>query len=303
MPVTMGMPKIGVNMTEATISKWLISEGDHIVPGQPVFEAETDKLTQEIPSTMSGRVTKLLAFEGDTIEILQPVALVEPDGEFAEKTKEEKNEKKEPEAARSARIKISPLAKKTAKQLGLDYTLVKPAKEGERICKDDILRCAGQSPAPGPVFRPAPAVNALAPVTLALRADMTEFMSLRDKIEAGGRKAEFAQLLALCISRVKKSFPELDLSYAECGGAPDISNPGMFEIEYFAPAATVPGKCALGTGAVIKVPAVIKDAVEIRSVMTLTLCFGAGTIDEAAAARFLQKLKHALENPILLFCF
>ncbi|MCL2813519.1 MAG: 2-oxo acid dehydrogenase subunit E2 [Oscillospiraceae bacterium] len=306
MPVIMGMPKIGVNMTEATISKWLISEGDHIAPGQPVLEAETDKLTQEIPSTMSGRVTKFLAFEGDTVEILQPVALVEQDGELTEKAKDE------PKITRGARTRISPLAKKTAKQLGLDYTLVKPAREGERICKEDVLRYAGQiqisAPAPAPekpanepAARPAPGVNLGAAATLALRADMTEFVNLRGKLEAGGKNAGFADMLALYISHVRKDFPELDLR-VDNGGAPHISNPGMFEIEYFAPAVTAPGQCALGVGAVVKIPAVIKDAVEIRSVMTLALCFDT-SVDETAAARFLQKLKHALENPVLIFCF
>ena len=63
----MALPKIGVNMTEAMIAKWLIKPGDRIQEGDPVLEAETDKSTQEIYATESGVVSRLLAEEGDTV--------------------------------------------------------------------------------------------------------------------------------------------------------------------------------------------------------------------------------------------
>jgi len=64
----MTLPKIGVNMTEATIMKWLIQPGDIINEGDAVMEAETEKATQEIFATESGIVAKLLFEEGETVE-------------------------------------------------------------------------------------------------------------------------------------------------------------------------------------------------------------------------------------------
>lgn len=352
----MAMPKIGVNMTEATIAKWLVSEGDHVVEGQPVLEAETDKLTQEIPSTVSGKIVKFLAFEGDTVEILQPVAVVEGEGAQDQKPPAAPAAppvpKEELAPAKAARIKISPLAKKTAKSLGIDYALVKPGRSGARICKEDILKFAGQNKAgesiPPPAIEPtkktahAPAENAAAAqVTLALRADMTQFLDLLSKIEANGGKAGLEAMLAFCVSRALREFPEL-ANPVNIGVAADakngqmtvicgcdkksltqigaeleqkqitvesstfaIVNLGMFEIEYFAPAPPAAG-CMLGTGTVAKTPVAVTkngaDAIEIRPMMSLALCFGPGNADEATAARFLQRVKHALENPALLLC-
>ena len=52
----MTLPKIGVNMTEATVVRWLVSVGDTVKKEEPVLEAETDKSTQEIYATVHGHV-------------------------------------------------------------------------------------------------------------------------------------------------------------------------------------------------------------------------------------------------------
>jgi len=304
MSTIMGMPKIGVNMTEATISKWLVAEGDYIAEGQPILEAETDKLTQEIPATTSGRIVKILANEGDTVEIQNPIAIVQKDGE--EKKEQRKPEK---EVKKDTRLKISPLAKKTAKQMGIDYTLVKPLREGARICKEDILRYAGQNqtakqakPAPvlpDPPAKPEPALTAGSMATLALRADMTEFLALHEKIKEGGGDKSLADMLEFFVSRT------LEANFAF--RIPHFAFRIYEQVEYFAPAAKPGEGCALGAGAIVKTPVAVTkngaDTVEIRPMMSLALCFDPNLVGEENAARFLQKLKHALENPVLLFCF
>ena len=77
----MALPKIGVNMTEAMITKWLVKTGDKIKDGDPVLEAETDKLTQEIYATESGIVAKLLAAEGETVQCYQDIMVLTAEGE------------------------------------------------------------------------------------------------------------------------------------------------------------------------------------------------------------------------------
>lgn len=81
------------------------------------------------------------------------------------------------------------------------------------------------------------------------------------------------------------------------GGTFTITNLGSLEIEQFMPIINVPECAILGIGAIVKKPVVIGDLIGIRPVMTLTLAFDHRLVDGAAAARFLQRLKHLVENP------
>jgi len=81
------------------------------------------------------------------------------------------------------------------------------------------------------------------------------------------------------------------------GGTFTITNLGSLEIEQFMPIVNVPECAILGIGAIVKKPVVIGDLIGIRPVMTLTLAFDHRLVDGAAAARFLQRLKHLVENP------
>ncbi len=81
------------------------------------------------------------------------------------------------------------------------------------------------------------------------------------------------------------------------GGTFTITNLGSLEIEQFMPIINVPECAILGIGAIVKKPVVIGDLIEIRPMMTLTLAFDHRLVDGAAAARFLQRLKHLVENP------
>lgn len=154
----MTLPKIGVNMTEATIGRWLVKVGDTVKLEDPVLEAETDKSTQEIYATEEGVVAKLFAEEGDTVQCYENLmALVEEGEEYIEEAVEKAEKKTEPSPkaeeplkesagltalevkSSGARIRISPLAKKMAKDMGIPIEAVRPATPGGRIVKADIL--------------------------------------------------------------------------------------------------------------------------------------------------------------------
>lgn len=81
MPKMICMPKIGVNMTDAIIAKWLVKVGDIVEPGQSILLAETDKATQEIPVTEAGKVVKLISNESDRVDCQQPILVLESEGE------------------------------------------------------------------------------------------------------------------------------------------------------------------------------------------------------------------------------
>ena len=79
-----------------------------------------------------------------------------------------------------------------------------------------------------------------------------------------------------------------------------ISNLGMFEIEEFLPIINLPECAILGVGAIVKKPVVVDDQVEIRPRMALTLSFDHRLVDGAPAARFLQRIKHLINDPLEL---
>lgn len=77
----MNMPKIGVNMTDGTVTEWYVNEGDEVKFGEMALAAETDKDVQDIPADQSGTVLKIIAQVGDNVECHKPLAIVGTPGE------------------------------------------------------------------------------------------------------------------------------------------------------------------------------------------------------------------------------
>tara|TARA_B110000037_G_C17128422_1_gene509715 strand:- start:12145 stop:13491 length:1347 start_codon:yes stop_codon:yes gene_type:complete len=77
------MPKMGESIIEATILGWLKSEGETIEIDEPICEIATDKVDSEVPSEVSGVVTKLLFKEGDVVAVGAPLAIIEVEGAVA----------------------------------------------------------------------------------------------------------------------------------------------------------------------------------------------------------------------------
>ena len=67
------MPKIGMEMTEAILARWLVADGDLVAKGQPLYEIETDKVSNEIESPAAGRLHRIAA-EGLTYLVGEPLA-------------------------------------------------------------------------------------------------------------------------------------------------------------------------------------------------------------------------------------
>ena len=83
---TVVMPKMGYDMTEGKIVRWLKHEGDSVQKGEPIAEIETDKVNIQIEAFTSGTLQKILASEGESVPVGQPIAQV---GEPGEKPSEE----------------------------------------------------------------------------------------------------------------------------------------------------------------------------------------------------------------------
>ncbi len=193
MPIEILMPALSPTMEEGTLSKWLIKEGDTVSSGDIMAEIETDKATMEVEAVEEGTVAKILVAEGsEGVKVNAPIAvLLEEDEDAsvmdnyviggtpkptAKATPEAPAPKAEapkatPKAAPSTssaqRIKASPLAKRLAKEAGLDLASISGTGTNGRIIKADIEAAkAGGTPkaAPSPHAAPqaAPAATSTA---------------------------------------------------------------------------------------------------------------------------------------------
>src|SRR5512142_1834860 len=76
MAETISMPKLGFDMAEGTLVRWVKNEGENVNKGDVLAEIETDKATVEVESSASGVVRKLLVNEGSVVPVGDPIAVV-----------------------------------------------------------------------------------------------------------------------------------------------------------------------------------------------------------------------------------
>src|SRR4051795_6403548 len=74
------LPRLGQGMESGTIVKWLKSEGDHVEKGEPLYELDTDKVTQEVEADASGVLLKIAVQEGE-VEVGKTIAVIGEAGE------------------------------------------------------------------------------------------------------------------------------------------------------------------------------------------------------------------------------
>jgi pyruvate dehydrogenase E2 component (dihydrolipoamide acetyltransferase) len=181
MAVDILMPALSPTMEEGTLAKWLVKEGDAVKSGQILAEIETDKATMEFEAVDEGTVGKILIAEGTAgVKVNTPIAVLLEDGEDASaaapKAAAPKAETAKAEAAKAetaapaqeaaapvaasagsggARVFASPLARRIAKEKGLDLGAVKGSGPHGRIVRADV-----EGAQPGAVKPAAVAVEA-----------------------------------------------------------------------------------------------------------------------------------------------
>ena len=77
------LPEMGEGVIEGTLTRWLVKQGDNVREFEPIAEVETDKVTTELLSEISGVVLKLCVDEGDIVPVDTVVAVLSKDGETA----------------------------------------------------------------------------------------------------------------------------------------------------------------------------------------------------------------------------
>jgi len=181
MPSEVKLPRLGQGMEAGTITKWLKSEGDTVEKGEPLFEIDTDKVTQEVESDFAGVLLKITLPEGEA-PVGQTIAYIGKEGEQVEDTgmpqsaekpaeaherdaeREEGREASAREApaaappaearASNGRIKASPLARRIARERGIELSTLRGTGPDGRIVADDVERGEAAAPAAAPAAVP-----------------------------------------------------------------------------------------------------------------------------------------------------
>ena len=182
------LPRLGQGMESGVIVRWLKSEGEPVAKGEPLYELDTDKVTQEVESELDGVLTKIVVPEGD-VEVGATVAVIESDGasaappdgarqkclraeapaeEFAGRRRRRPAPVAEPAPLARApgrrrafgrgrgRLKASPLARRMARERGVDLASLQGTGPEGRILADDVERAASEAPPHPQPRRPHP---------------------------------------------------------------------------------------------------------------------------------------------------
>ncbi|HET9325131.1 MAG TPA: dihydrolipoamide acetyltransferase family protein, partial [Gaiellaceae bacterium] len=200
------LPRLGQGMESGTVVRWLKHEGDPVEKGEPLYELDTEKVTQEVEAEASGVLLKIAVQEGE-VPVGQTVAVI---GEQGESVPEEEEEEATPDRVepreegaeigvvkpaeaparedertrgreavaeareqvteiraprQDGRVKASPLARRIARERGIDLAQVRGTGPEGRIVAEDVER-AEVAPGPAPAAAPpAPAEVEVVPLT------------------------------------------------------------------------------------------------------------------------------------------
>jgi pyruvate dehydrogenase E2 component (dihydrolipoamide acetyltransferase) len=157
------MPRLSDSMEEGTILTWLKQVGEEIAVGDELVEIETDKANMAYESDVAGTLQEILAQEGETLPIGSPIARIgESNGKPASDEDASPPKPSHSDASRGLdeqdegeRVKASPLARRLAKDKGLDLKDLHGSGPGGRIIKHDVEEAeASSSAAPAPSSQP-----------------------------------------------------------------------------------------------------------------------------------------------------
>jgi pyruvate dehydrogenase E2 component (dihydrolipoamide acetyltransferase) len=262
------LPRLGQGMETGTIVRWLKSEGESVEKGEPLYELDTEKVTQEVEAESSGVLLKILAGEGEEIEVGKAIAVIGQEGEDVSEQEEEEEtpdrvepdeggaevgvEKpaegpaREPERERGreagpegpsepeqretspngGRIKASPLARRIARERGIELSALRGTGPEGRIVAEDVERAAATGgPAAAPAISPVPSgelevvkLNQMrktiarrmteaweAPAfQISMSADMSGSIRLREallaRVEEGGVRPTYSDILTKVVA-------------------------------------------------------------------------------------------------------
>ena len=152
MPTDIKVPSLGESVVEATVAKWYKKSGDSVVTDEPLLELETDKVTLEVPSPVTGKIEKISFKEGDTVTVGAVLGSIDETAASTQNIQSQKIEtpqelKKQEEVSvvieKDSEIKkekkLSPSTRKIVAEKNIDLETITPHRNDGRITKKDFL--------------------------------------------------------------------------------------------------------------------------------------------------------------------
>ena len=198
------VPSLGESVSEATVSTWFKKPGDTVKQDEMLCELETDKVSVEVPSPVSGVLSEILAPEGTTVAANARLAIVTEGAVGAAKPAAAKTEAVAPPAPAAKDVENAPAAVKAMAEAGLSPDQVQGTGRDGRVMKEDVARTAAAAPI---TAAPAPAALPRAPVPAddAAREERVKMTRLRATI---ARRLKDAQNTAAMLT----TYNEVDMS-------------------------------------------------------------------------------------------
>ncbi|MFC2030299.1 dihydrolipoamide acetyltransferase family protein [Chloroflexota bacterium] len=220
MAIEIRFPKLGLTMTEGTFLRWLKEVNDPVQKGEILFEVESDKVVMEIEAAQSGVLVQAEVEPGDVVPVGQVIGAIGQPGEEQLTAEHSPSTLATLEKPPTDRVMASPVARRLAKEAGLDLGGVSGTGPKGRITKEDVERAlveiekgeaqqqsaepepskarpepASLTPTPAEIIplmgvrrtiaeRMAHSAHSTAPVTLTTEADASQMVRLRNSFKA-----------------------------------------------------------------------------------------------------------------------
>lgn len=237
------MPQLGLTMEEGVVGEWFKQEGDTVAVGEAILSIETDKLSSEVTSEHDGVLLKIVAQEGDDVPVKGLLGYIGQPGENIDEAEQIVESVEAPAAAPVAetpsvavapaaeeRLRVSPLARKVASELGVDLHDVQGTGTSGRITRNDVLTAESNRAKAAPAAedkalkmssmrkvvaqRMLQSHTEIPPVTQVTKVDVTELMQLRkDILEHCGKKYSVNDMILMATAKVLRMHPEFLVSY------------------------------------------------------------------------------------------
>jgi 2-oxoglutarate dehydrogenase E2 component (dihydrolipoamide succinyltransferase) len=206
--VEIKVPSVGESVSEGVLSRWIKKTGDLVKSGDPLFELETDKASNEVPSLVAGVLTTTVA-EGTTVAIGAIVGSIDTAAAAASVP----SAAPAPSAVASSNgPHLSPAVAYQVAEKGVDVASISPSGPGGRITKGDVLAAAdSKSAAPAPAA-PAPAAKPSAPVVSSPVIGGAERAQTRQKMPNIRQKIAQRLVEAQHTAAILTTFNEVDMS-------------------------------------------------------------------------------------------
>jgi pyruvate dehydrogenase E2 component (dihydrolipoamide acetyltransferase) len=246
MAVELFMPKMSDHMEAGEVIRWLANEGDGVEEGQPILELLTDKVVAELEAPASGvlRGIRTGVKEGAIVPVGETMAFIaQPDEEvpiLPSLVSSPPESRGAPVEAEPSRARATPVARRIARELGVDLSLVTGTGPRGRIREEDV-RAFADLVSTAPSTEPAEAGARWSDLTLAQRrtgermvesvqtvpqfaltinVDMTNALSLRETLmpwieEEAGERLSITTILVKVVAAALEQYPRANVSFQE----------------------------------------------------------------------------------------